>query len=145
MIELVDCICVLRDLYVGWDVPTNESPLNSTFGGQSPPYSSMRNHGLLLALITVGVVAFAAMAFASEPFGRLAPYWRTPTPYYVGNPKVIPPKKEAPPRTAQYARTHSAYPHAYPYGYFGAQTRPYSAKSLGYYENADQTTYGWGY
>ena len=105
----------------------------------------MRTHFLLLALLLFGLVAFATSAFADEPFGRLAPYWRTPAPYYVGNPKLILPKTDVPPRTAQHARLQSTGPHAYPYGYFGAQTRPYASKSFGYYEAYSQTSYGWGY
>lgn len=105
----------------------------------------MRNHCLLLYLILFGLVAFTATVSAAEPFGRLAPYWRTPTPYYIGNPKLILPKTDAASRTAQHSRVQSTGPHAYPYGHFGAQTRKYAAKSLGYYENADQTAYGWGY
>jgi hypothetical protein len=105
----------------------------------------MRTHCILIALILFGLVAFATTASADEPFGRLAPYWRTPAPYYVGNPKLILPKTDAVSRTAQHSHVQSTGPHAYPYGYFGAQTRKYAAKSLGYYENADQTTYGWGY
>jgi hypothetical protein len=105
----------------------------------------MRQYRRFIALALLALAAMASMASAEEPFGRLAPYWRTPTPYYVGNPKLIEPKRDVPPRTAQYARTHSAYPRAYPYGYFGAQTRPYSYRSTGYYDTADQTTHGWGY
>jgi hypothetical protein len=101
----------------------------------------MRTYILLIGLILL----ISTSTAASEPFGKLAPYWRTPTPYYVENPKVIPPKTFAPPRTSQYGRTKTVGPHAYPYGYFGVQTRPYSYRSFGYYENSDQSTYGWGY
>jgi hypothetical protein len=105
----------------------------------------MRQFRLSLALAIIGFVVFSSANFAAEPFGRLAPYWRTPMPYYVGNPRVILPKTDAAPRTAQQARVQSTGPHAYPYGYFGARTHPYFSKSLGYYETADQTTFGWGY
>jgi hypothetical protein len=104
----------------------------------------MRIHVLSLVLLLFGLVASATPALAAEPFGRLAPYWRTPTPYYVGNPKVILPKSDAP-RTAQHSRAQAAGPYAYPYGYFGARSRPYAAKSFGYYEAYSQTSYGFGY
>ena len=105
----------------------------------------MRRHCFALVLTLIGCVAFASAAAAGEPFGKLAPYWRTPTPYYVGNPRVIVPLAEAHPRTAQFARKQSIAPHAYPYGYFGARTLPYSYRSFGYYEGAVQTTYGRGF
>jgi hypothetical protein len=105
----------------------------------------MRQYWLSLIVAFVGLAFFVPAAVAEEPFGKLAPYWRTPTPYYVCNPKTIMPKRNVPPQTAQYARTHMTCPRAYPYGYFGAQPRPYSYKSTGYYDSADQTTFGRGY
>ena len=105
----------------------------------------MRTHVFLLVLFVFGSLAFASTASADEPFGRLAPYWRTPMPYYEGNPKAISPIVDAPPRTAAQSRAQSTGPHAYPYGYFGAHTRPYAAKSFGYYNGYVQKSYGWGY
>ena len=131
MVELVDCVFSVA----------SQIHLSNRIHHRSP----MRQCCLSLGLILIGLVAFASTASAVEPFGRLAPYWRTPTPYYVGNPKLILPKTDAASRTAQFSRMQSTAPHAYPYGYFGAQTHKYAAKSLGYYENADQTTFGWGY
>ncbi|MCC6124870.1 MAG: hypothetical protein IT426_07910 [Pirellulales bacterium] len=104
----------------------------------------MRIHGLLVALILFVTAISSTAALAGEPFGRLAPYWRTPAPYYVGNPKLILPKTDAL-RTAQHSRAQSIGPYAYPYGNFGARTRPYAAKSFGYYEAYSQTSYGFGY
>jgi hypothetical protein len=104
----------------------------------------MRIRNLLFALTTFGLISFSSPVFAGEPYGRLAPYWRTPTPYYVGNPKVIEPRK-APSRIAQNIRQPSPGPYAYPYGHFGAQMRPYAARSFGYYNDYYQTSYGFGY
>ncbi len=105
----------------------------------------MRQYCCSLIIALAGFVLIASAAPAGEPFGKLAPYWRAPTPYYVGNPKTIAQKRDVPPQTLQWARTHTAYPRAYPYGYFGAQARPYRYASSGYYNAADQTTFGWGY
>jgi hypothetical protein len=105
----------------------------------------MRIRGSLFVLILLGLVVSVTTAFAGEPFGRLSASLRTPTPYYVGNPKLIPPKKETPFRAARYSSEQSTGPHAYPYGYFGAQTRPYATKHSGYYNDFSQTSYGRGY
>jgi hypothetical protein len=132
-----------------WAMPPNFSTEKvnpyAILGGQCPPYLSMRTYHFLLPLVLFGFLAFASTASATEPFGRLAPYWRTPTPYYAQNPRLIQPKKDVPPQTVQKSRPQPTGPHAYPYGYFGAQTRPYAAKSFGYYEAFSQTSYGWGY
>jgi hypothetical protein len=105
---------------------------------------SMRKNVVLIMLF-FGLVAATATVSASEPFGKLAPYWRTPMPYHLQNPRTIPPKTTPAPRTADESRAKLVGPYAYPYGYFGAQTRPYSYKSSGYYKDIPQTTYGWGY
>lgn len=106
---------------------------------------SMRQYLLPLIIALIGFAFSASPISAEEPFGKLAPYWRTPTPYYICNPKTIVPKRNAPPPTAQFTRTRITCPRAYPYGYFGAETRPYYYKSTGYYDSADQTTFGRGY
>jgi hypothetical protein len=113
-------------------------------GGGNIRLSTMRNYGLLLALVLLGSAFWASSAAASEPWGRLAPYWRTPTPYYEHNPRVIQPNNK-PPRELSNPPKDANYRHAYPYGFFGAQIRSSVAKSSGYYENAPQTMIGRGY
>jgi hypothetical protein len=97
--------------------------------------------------IVLAVFVFAAISsvsFAEQQYGKLSAYMRTPVPYYVGNPKTYSPKAYSYTRTVGNAFTKSV-PRAYPYGYFGAQTRPYSTQSAGYYNDYTQSSSGRGY
>jgi hypothetical protein len=85
---------------------------------------------IILSTLILGLSTFSAFA---GPFSvqKLPPRVRLAdrtVPYYAGNPRSIPPK-----------------PAAYPYGYFGAQYRPYVDLHRGYYYNYFQRTYGFGY
>jgi hypothetical protein len=100
---------------------------------------------IVLAVFVFGGIFTATNSFADQQYGRLSAYMRTPTPYYMGNPKLILPKANISSRTARNATVQTSERRAYPYGYFGAQTRPYSTKSAGYYNDYTQTSYGRGY
>ncbi len=108
-------------------------------------------HGTKHFLSRVGS-AFLAMAichgatgFAREPL-LVMPYWHTPAPYYTGNPRVIDPAtvKNPTPSPAKIPQKYAPpapSPKAYPYGFFGAQTRGFKMTKQGYYGEYDQTTY----
>jgi hypothetical protein len=100
---------------------------------------------IILAVFVFSGIFTATNSFADQQYGRLSAYMRTPTPYYLGNPKLILPKTNISSRTARNATVQTSERRAYPYGYFGAQTRPYSTKSAGYYGDYTQTSYGRGY
>jgi hypothetical protein len=99
----------------------------------------------IAALFLWGLAAFANADFGAEYRGLLSASLRTPTPYYVGNPRVILPKTDTPMQKNRYSSNQSLGPRAYPYGYFGAQTRCYSASHTGCFNSYNQTTFGWGY
>jgi hypothetical protein len=105
----------------------------------------MQIRKIFFSVFVLGAILSASNAQADPPFGRLAPYWRTPTPYFVGNPKVIQPEKHRVALSYVDPAMRKTEKHAYPYGFFGAQTRLYTAKSSGYYEAYNQRSYGWGY
>jgi hypothetical protein len=85
---------------------------------------------MVLSAVILGITAVAA--FSAPPWcQKLPPRVRLvdrTVPYYAGNPRPIPPR-----------------PVAYPYGYFGAQYRPYFDLHRGYYYTYHQWTYSTGY
>jgi hypothetical protein len=87
-------------------------------------------HKFLLAAALI--CATAISGFAGTPwsslFSRRVPLVERTIPYYAENPRKIP-----------------AAPQAYPYGYFGAQYRPYSVIHKGYYHDVFQWSYRTGY
>jgi hypothetical protein len=105
----------------------------------------MYSRRLFAGLLLIALSAFATTDFAGEPFARLSAFMRTPAPYYVGNPMVILPTTNSPTQTHHFSSNQSPGPRAYPYGYFGAQTRTYYASHTACFNKYSQTTFGWGY
>jgi hypothetical protein len=80
-----------------------------------------------------------ASAQAGELYGWVGRRYYGPTPFYVGNPRGIEPGKAFP------TLHNDSNPHAYPYGYFGAQYRPYTVTQRNYYHDYDQWSFRRGY
>ncbi|MBN2579496.1 MAG: hypothetical protein JXB10_10930 [Pirellulales bacterium] len=89
----------------------------------------MRTKILLLAAV---IFATAVSGFADSPWNRIlsrrVPLTDRTVPYYVGNPRQPAPARQA-----------------YPYGFFGAQYRPYYVYHKGYYNNFAQWSYRTGF
>jgi len=113
----------------------------------------MRLRWFLSALLTIALFSLSRSASlsAGEQYGWVKGRYHGPVPYYVGNPKRIEPSQSA--RAAFAGSTISssplqqgdASPRAYPYGYFGAQYRPYSTWHRNYYNDYIQWSFSRGY
>ena len=106
----------------------------------------------LFALIAIVLFSLSATGgvFGAELYGWIGRQYYGPKPYYVCNPKMVA-NDESGPNTAGGAvyfnpsLTGGACPSAYPYGYFGTQTRPYSVSSRNYYNDFIQWSFRRGY
>jgi hypothetical protein len=112
----------------------------------------MRLRRTVLALLTIAVFSLSAAGelFAAEYYGWIRHDYYGPAPYYLCNPKEVA-SKETGPNTrggavwVNQSLTNGACPSAYPYGYFGAQTRPYSVSHKNYYNDFIQWSFRRGY
>jgi hypothetical protein len=97
---------------------------------------------ILLVLVTIAMVWISGSGnlHAEELYGWVHKTYHGPIPYYVGNPKNIDPYPYAYPPPQGIAG-----PRAYPYGYFGTQSRPYSVMSENYYSDFSQWSFRRGY
>jgi hypothetical protein len=77
---------------------------------------------------------------AGDQYGWVHGHFRGPVPYYVGNPKPVDPHQKT-----SAALPVEASPRAYPYGYFGAQYRPYTVSHQNYYNDFSQWSFRRGY
>lgn len=105
----------------------------------------------VLLMITLFSLYISAGLSAAEQYGWVYGRYRGPVPYYIGNPKSIDIAQTAPVAVpARNVQSSQPLPseaslHAYPYGYFGAQYRPYSVSFRNYYNDYSQTSYRRGY
>jgi hypothetical protein len=112
------------------------------------PHRRILNVLLMIALFSLFA---SASVSAADQYGWVNGRYRGPVPYYIGNPKNIPIDQKAPVAVAAQANVPVApMPrdgslHAYPYGYFGTQSRSYSFSFRNYYNDYLQTSYGRGY
>jgi hypothetical protein len=103
---------------------------------------------LVLSAIALFSLTQSAEVFGAELYGWIHGCYHGPAPYYIGNPKNMDIA-----RTVPGAGAIQSYPaqqgetglHAYPYGYFGAQTRPYSVSHRNYYNDFSQWSFRRGY
>jgi hypothetical protein len=112
---------------------------------------------LLRRVLFIGIFAISLLALpqiseiqAGDMYGWVGRRYYGPKPYYMGNPRIIDPNpvtgglqtgtKRAPSQTAVDDSRK-----AYPYGYFGAQYRPYSVSSKNFYNDYSQWSYCRGY
>jgi hypothetical protein len=102
----------------------------------------------VLVMISAFLLSASAGLSAAEQYGWVYGRYRGPVPYYVGNPKsvdIVP--------AAVSANTNQSHPMppgganvpAYPYGYFGAQYRPYTVSNRNYYNDFSQLSFRRGY
>ncbi|MGD0517009.1 MAG: hypothetical protein ABSA26_05680 [Thermoguttaceae bacterium] len=108
---------------------------------------------ILLFLFAMAFFALSASACLSgaELYGWIHGCYHGPAPYYIVNPKNMDIAQTAPHYAAE--RAIQSYPaqqgeaglHAYPYGYFGAQSRPYSVSHVNYYHDFSQWSFRRGY
>jgi hypothetical protein len=77
---------------------------------------------------------------SADLYGWVQGRYRGPVPYYMGNPKRIESAQSAP-----IVHPPEPSPRAYPYGYFGAQYRPYGVSSTNYYNDYNQWSFRRGY
>jgi hypothetical protein len=110
---------------------------------------SLRRVSIVLLAFILFTLSQSTWLNAVEQYGWINGRYYGPTPYYIGNPKIIdvPPsqpititgrRKQA---TTQIEPNHQAYP----YGYFGTQSRAHSVFSSNYYNDFNQWSYRRGY
>jgi hypothetical protein len=87
-------------------------------------------HKIILSAAIIALTALSSSAASSWGYslGRRVHLVDRTVPYYAGNPRPIVPARPA-----------------YPYGYFGAQYRPYSTLHYGYYREFYQWSTRAGY
>jgi hypothetical protein len=105
-------------------------------------------------------VLFAIVLFSLSPsaylwgadlYGWIGKQYHGPVPYYICNPKVVAIAQPGPGAVAGGAvisnpsLSGGACPSAYPYGYFGTQSRPYSVTHQNYYNDYSQWSFRRGY
>lgn len=104
-----------------------------------------------LSAITLFSLCSSADLWGAELYGWVYGRYHGPVPYYMGNPQVIEIAQSGPGAVAAgTAKSYppvqgEAYPGAYPYGYFGAQSRPYSVTHRNYYNDFSQWSFRRGY
>jgi hypothetical protein len=87
----------------------------------------------------------------AEQYGWIGKHYYGPVPYYICNPKVVENNETGPvgggARAVFFNSSLSggACPSAYPYGYFGTQSRPYSVTHQNYYSDFSQWSFRRGY
>jgi hypothetical protein len=105
----------------------------------------------MLLMVTLFSLYASADLLAAEQYGWVYGRYRGPVPYYIGNPKNIEVAQPVPvyvnAKTMQPSAPlpNQANMHAYPYGYFGTQYRPYTVSSRNYYNDFSQTSFRRGY
>jgi hypothetical protein len=102
---------------------------------------------VLFAITLFSLIQPAGLSGA-ELYGWIHGCYHGPAPYYIGNPKNIDIAQTVPGVGAieSYpALQGEASLHAYPYGYFGAQSRPYSVSHRNYYNDFSQWSFRRGY
>jgi len=106
---------------------------------------------IVLFLISIFSLQQPSLLSAAEQYGLIHGCYHGPVPYYIGNPKSIDIAQTGsavfPERKIQSypSLQEEASPHAYPYGYFGAQYRPYSVSHRNYYNDFSQWSFRRGY
>jgi hypothetical protein len=113
----------------------------------------MIRQAILLVLLTIALFSLSLPSGlqAAEQYGWGHGHYRGPIPYYIGNPKTINPDKVTPPlyrsgvASSSPSTQREASPRAYPYGYFGAQYRPYVVTGSNYYNDFSQLSLRRGY
>ncbi len=110
----------------------------------------MRWFLIVLLMIVLFSLSSAAGLRADEQYGWVRGHYHGPEPYYLGNPKRIEPAQTTPAVFSENTisscpQPSNAVKHAYPYGYFGAQYRPYTAWHRNYYNDYIQWTFSRGY
>jgi hypothetical protein len=105
----------------------------------------------MLLVISAFLLSISASLSAAEQYGWVYGRYRGPVPYYIGNPKSVEIAQTAPAAvSASTIQSHSLPPGeaglpAYPYGYFGAQYRPYTVSHTNYYHDFSQLSFRRGY
>jgi hypothetical protein len=93
----------------------------------------------------------SAWVSGAELYGWIHGHYYGPAPYYLGHPKNVDVAQTAPVNGAERAVQNcpamqgQAGPAAYPYGYFGAQSRPYSTSHVNFYHDFSQWSFRRGY
>ena len=113
----------------------------------------MLQRRILLVLFAIVLYSLSASAdiLGAELYGWIHGQYYGPVPYYICNPKVVAVGQPGPGAIAGAAvisnpsLSGGACPSAYPYGYFGAQTRPYSVSFRNYYNDFTQWSFRRGY
>jgi hypothetical protein len=111
----------------------------------------LRRNLIVLFTITLFSLNQSAGLWGAELYGWVHGHYYGPVPYYICNPKVVEIARPGPGAVAAGAvisnpsLSGEAYPSAYPYGYFGAQYRPYSVTHQNYYNDFSQWSFRRGY
>jgi hypothetical protein len=106
---------------------------------------------IFFALFTIILLSmsWSAGLWAGDQYGWIGRRYYGPVPYYVGNPKLIEPSPSAAGTISMRScppQQSIAGPRAYPYGYFGAQYRPYTnSRRYNYYQDYSQWSFSRGY
>jgi hypothetical protein len=95
----------------------------------------------LLAVFFLLSLSPRASVSASEPFGLFRGRVLPAESYYANNPRVIPPVSALPKASSGKEPNVQAYP----YGYFGAQSRPYVISHRGSHNDFTQSSFRRGY
>lgn len=108
-----------------------------------------------ILIVSIAIIIFALFPAtglkAEQWYGWIHGGYYGPVPYYICNPKSIDPDQAA---SAAYpsggivspgSSQSEPCPRAYPYGYFGAQYRPYTVWHRNYYNDFTQWSYRRGY
>jgi hypothetical protein len=108
---------------------------------------------ILFVLFAIALFSMYASGrlLGAELYGWVSGRYHGPVPYYICNPKAVEISQPGPGAIAAGAvisnpsLSGGACPSAYPYGYFGAQTRPYSVTHTNYYHDFSQWSFRRGY
>jgi hypothetical protein len=112
----------------------------------------MQPRRILFALLAIVMFSLPAPGglFGAQYYGWIRHEYYGPVPYYICNPKEVE-NNETGPNTrggavwSNRSLSGGACPSAYPYGYFGTQSRPYSVSHQNYYNDFIQWSFRRGY